>query len=358
MFKQRTTKMAARFAVLAYLVLWLLAGCQPVTKPAQPAQHTVAASNSIESLEAIELGGVQQWILIRGKERTHPVLLWLHGGPGGPTMPYAHYYDTELVKHFVVVHWDQRGAGKSYDPALAPEMLTIEQYIADTVELVRHLRQRFGAAKIYLIGHSWGSQLGALTVARYPELFHAFVGVSQAVSIPETHRIIYPRLLEEARANGNQEALGELEALGSPPWSTVASIMTFAKWNAAFGGVVRQAIAEQMDIAVQQSPVFTPQDVERTNLGLAFSVEVMLSQLLQLNLLEQAPRLDVPVFFIHGQYDGASPGVLAEQYYATLEAPKGRSFVWFKESAHFPMWEEPDKFNQEMLRMLDATYPR
>src|SRR3712207_4778953 len=86
----------------------------------------------IEVLESIELGGVTQWMFIHGDDRTKPILLWLHGGPGDPLMPVARPLDTELIKHFVVVHWDQRGAGKSYDPALTPELLTTEQYIADT----------------------------------------------------------------------------------------------------------------------------------------------------------------------------------------------------------------------------------
>ena len=347
MFKGRIAKMGILLvAILAMSLLALLSFRTFLSSP-----------NGIESLELIELGGVQQWILINGEDRTKPVLLWLHGGPGSPLMPTAYHYDTELIKHFVVVHWDQRGAGKSYDPALTPEMLTTEQYIADTYDLAQYLRQRFGAPKIYLIGHSWGSTLGALTVARYPDLFYAYVGVSQPVSIPESYRVVYPRLLDQARATGNQEALHELEALGPPPWSSTESLTVFSKWNGIFGGSLRNITPEEIDAVTMQSPVYTSEDFEKAGQGIAFSTEAMFNQLLQINLFEQAPRLDVPVYFFMGRHDGQAPDELTERYYNALEAPAGKRLVWFEESAHAPMYEEPAKFNQEMLHVLEETYP-
>ena len=173
MVERRFPKMGFLFVAILAVSFLVLPGYRTKVQTTWQTRKTLSPANSIESLEAIELGKVEQWILIRGEDRTRPVLLWLHGGPGQPLMPTAHHYDAELIKHFVVVHWDQRGAGKSYDPALSPEQLSVDQFIADTYDLVQYLRQRFNVPKIYLIGHSWGSELGALTVARYPELFYA-----------------------------------------------------------------------------------------------------------------------------------------------------------------------------------------
>ncbi|NJO83717.1 MAG: alpha/beta fold hydrolase [Blastochloris sp.] len=185
MFKSRTSRFVAVGIMAPALVIIGLLSYRAVLREGLRQETTITTPNGIESLEAVTLGGVEQWILVRGEDRTKPVLLWLHGGPGQPTMMLAHRHDRELVKQFVVVHWDQRGAGKSYNAALTPEQVTPELLIADTHELALQLRERFNAPKIYLIGHSWGSMLGALTVSRYPDLFAAYIGVGQAVSVPE-----------------------------------------------------------------------------------------------------------------------------------------------------------------------------
>jgi predicted alpha/beta-fold hydrolase len=124
---------------------------------------------SIASLERLRIGGVEQYVLIRGHDRRKPLLLFLHGGPGMPSMYLAHAFQRELERDFVVVHRDRRGAGKSY-AALGPEEIpTVSQTLADTLELTRHLRERFGHETIYLAGHSWGSYLGILAVRERPE---------------------------------------------------------------------------------------------------------------------------------------------------------------------------------------------
>jgi pimeloyl-ACP methyl ester carboxylesterase len=131
----------------------------------------------IASLEKVRLGGVDQWIQIRGEDRAKPILLFLHSGPGFPEMPFAHV-NAALEKDFVVVQWDQRGAGKSYAPSIPESSMTIEQFVSDAHELVALLLERFGRSKLILIAHSWGSIIGALTVAKYPEQFEAYVGIS------------------------------------------------------------------------------------------------------------------------------------------------------------------------------------
>lgn len=354
MLRTRRARLFAAIVATPFVVLFGLLVYRAIARELLRAETAITTPNGIETLEAIELGGAEQWILIRGEDRTKPVLLWLHGGPGQPTMMLAHRHDRELVKQFVVVHWDQRGAGKSYSAALRPEELTPEQLIADTHALTLQLRERFGTAKIYLIGHSWGSALGALTAARHPELFHAYIGVGQAVSIPEGYKLVYPALLERARAAGNQDALRELEALGPPPYTTIEQLSVIGSWMAAFGGLAQQPGRSLLEEALL-SPAYSLSDVVSYAQGASFSVNAMLDDLDGVNLLTQAPRLDVPVYIFQGRHDLASPSALAERYFAALEAPRGKTLIWFEESAHTPPWEQPAQFNQAMQQMLSET---
>ncbi len=137
-------------AAVPLVALLALLGYREAAQYSLSQQPPVTSPNGVESLEEVKLGGVEQWILIRGEDRDKPVLLWLHGGPGVPAMPLAHRSDEELTEHFVVVHWDQRGAGKSYDPDLSASGLTTEQYVSDTHELVEYLEDRFDEEKVYL----------------------------------------------------------------------------------------------------------------------------------------------------------------------------------------------------------------
>jgi pimeloyl-ACP methyl ester carboxylesterase len=234
------------------------------------------------------------------------------------------------------------------------EQLTPDQLVADTHELVLQLRERFDVPKIYLIGHSWGSQLGVLTAARYPELFYAYIGVGQAVSLQEGYKQVYPLLVARAQETGDQTALRELQELGPPPYTTIEQLGVAGKWMATFGGLARQPLRSLLEEALI-SPAYSLGDVYKYVQGASFSVGAMRDDLNQINLLTQAPLLYVPVYIFQGRHDMASPAALAEQYFNVLEAPRGKQLIWFEQSAHVPPWEQPDQFDQAMLRVLVET---
>ena len=261
------------------------------------------------------------------------------------------------MKHFVVVHWDQRGAGRSYDPGLTEVDLTTERYVSDTHELVRRLEDRFGEEKVYLVGHSWGSALGTLAVERHPEDFHAFVGIGQLVNNRRSDEIAYAHALEEARRRGDEEALAALEGIGPPPWETVEQGSEFGRLNAELGGVTHRPVPNQV-VTAALSPAYSLGDVYGSARGARFSVEAMLDDLDRVDLVEQAPRLGAPVYIFQGRHDYATPWPLAERYFEDLEAPRGKELVWFEHSGHALRAEEPEKFDKEMLRVLRETYPR
>ena len=93
----------------------------------------IKTSNGISSLEEITLGGLRQWIFIRGRDQKNPILVFLHGGPGEPVLgiPSCRHLDAELIDHYTVVHWDQRGAGKSYYSDIPVDSMTATSKAGD-----------------------------------------------------------------------------------------------------------------------------------------------------------------------------------------------------------------------------------
>jgi pimeloyl-ACP methyl ester carboxylesterase len=344
------------FLVAPVIILCLLLTYRKFKQVRIRAETRITTTRGIESLEKVTLSGVEQWILIRSKDQSLPVLLWLHGGPGSPTMPLASQHDQELVKHFVVVHWDQRGAGKSYSPTISPNTMVVDQFITDTFELTQMLADRFDKPKIYLIGHSWGSQVGILTVSRHPELYHAFIGVSQFVHSPSADFVTYPFLLDQAAERDQQKALQQLKAIGKPPFITEEDRSTLERWTNAFGGIGREYTSTDFILDMLISPDYTLGDFIKFIRGMQFSRKTMLEngEYYQVNLFEEDLSFDLPIYIFQGRHDYSTPGEVAADFYELVESP-GKTLIWFEDSAHFPQWEEPKKFTIEMIKVLSET---
>jgi pimeloyl-ACP methyl ester carboxylesterase len=313
----------------------------------------ITSSEGIDSLEQVTLGGAKQWILIRGHDKSNPVLLHLHGGPGSADIAVARHYDAELVKHFVMVHWDQKGAGKSYNPKIPLETMTRKQFVSDVLELSETLRNRFAAEKIYLVGHSWGSEIGTIAVSQKPELFHAYVGIGQVVNNLEAEKISYQFTLDKAQEEDNQEALKELQDIQPPPYDEHSKIMVQRKWLTRFGGVFHQDMTFNDLIKVAlKSPDYSLYDGIRFFRGEPFSTNALWNTAFEADFFTQIPRLDVPVYFFAGRYDYNTPSELVERYYEQLEAPKGKHLIWFEESGHMIPFEEHEKYCDMLINKV------
>lgn len=301
---------------------------------------------SISSLEQVTLGGVPQYILIRGWNRNNPVLLMLHGGPGMPQMYLAHQFQRELERKFVVVQWDRRGAGKSYSGEVVPESLTVEQLISDTQQLVELLRERFHQPKVFLAAHSWGTYLGMLVVQRYPDSFYAYVGMGQMVDSARARELGREFVLQRARETGNQQALDEVESR----WPGSSE-----KWLFQFGGELHNATSwwPLLELGLR-APEYTATDAAfRMPAGLRlYGHGVNYGG--HRELIHDVTGVQVPVYFFLGRHDYNTPSELAANYLQTLNAPR-KKLVWFEESAHFPFLEEPARFTDEMNHVLAET---
>jgi pimeloyl-ACP methyl ester carboxylesterase len=327
-------------------------------------QHQIAgrikidSPNGINSLEKIKLGGANQWILIRGWNRDDPVLLLMHGGPGFPCMPFAHVV-AGLEKRFVVVHWDQRGAGKSYSPSIPDSSMNMKQFTDDTLELTDILRRRFKKPRIFLGAHSWGSMIGALAVAQAPDRFSAYFAISQAANAPESERLMYRWALDKAGEAGNEKALTELKELGPPPYERFADYNTMTHWIGQFSGEEHQPITRWHFVRLAfESPFYSWADLVRIPLGARFSfARLWREAFYHTDLFKQASRLDVPVFFFLGRHDhtATASAAMAERYFNALDAPRGKRLIWFENSGHWPQLEEPDHFQEEVARAAASS---
>lgn len=337
--------MLIAFSILGALIL-LLVG---VLLAISPGKARPLASGLSEKIW-VEINGVQQGMFIQSKDTSHPVLLFVHGGPGVPEFFLTRRYPTGLEEDFTVVWWDQRGAGLSYSPDIPPETMTVEQMVDDTLTVTHYLRERFGKDKIYLMAHSGGSFFGIQAVERAPELYYAYIGMGQMTYQLKSEMLAYPYMLEQYRALGNRKMVKKLEA-GVPSLSGPLPASYDAIRDDAMHGL---GIGTTRDMKSIVTGVFVESWLsrdytlgEKVNYwrGKVFSARALRNTIFATDLTQQVTSLEVPVYFLHGRYDYTCSYPLAKDYLANLKAPV-KGFYTFEQSAHSPIFEEPDRVRQ------------
>lgn len=294
----------------------------------------------------VSIGGIEQWIQFGESKPDNPILLYLHGGPGGTSVPAAAAWKP-WEEHFTVVHWDQRGAGRTFgkNRAAGCGRLTIDRMVQDGVEVAEFLTGILRKPKILLVGHSWGSALGVHMLKRRPELFSAFVGTGQLVNMKLNEEINYRRQLEQAERVGNQEAIGALRAIGPPPFSDWSSLKTLREWA--------DRLAEGTGDSVEPRPRpiaadFTSDEVPTMLEGADFSRKELYEELQAIDLTTLGLRFELPIFFFEGTCDQQTPIELAELYFARIVAPH-KEFVRFEGCHHFVVMNRPEAFLRELV---------
>ncbi len=319
----------------------------------------IVTPDGIERAETIRIGGIDQFVTIRGTDRRNPVLLVLHGGPGFAEAPLAWWNTRALEEYFIVVHWDQRGAGKTYllnDPkAVAPTMRP-ERFIDDTEELVAFLRCELRKQKIFLLGHSWESYVGLEFARRHPKWLHAYIGTGQATDIPESERRGYAHALAAARKDGNAEAVAALESIApyAAPGKPVSmhDVGIERKWSDFYGGVMAWRTGQVDGMAARLSPDYTDAEAPHIYDGNAWSQEFLFSPILSLDLSGNT-EFDCPIILLEGRHDRSVNSEVAHEWFQKVKAPLKR-FVWFEHSAHEVMAEEPGRF---LVTMVEQVRP-
>jgi pimeloyl-ACP methyl ester carboxylesterase len=309
-------------------------------------------TGSISEKIHVRLNGVEQGMFIRGKDLTHPVLLYLHGGI--PDYFLTQRYPTGLEDYFTVVWWEQRGSGISYSADLPAETKTVEQMVSDTIAVTNYLRQRFGKEKIYLMGHSGGSFIGIQAAARAPQLYYAYIGMAQMSNQLESERLAYEYMLEQYRQSGDARMVQKLEAApvtaaGGTPAAYLA-VRDFAMHGLGIGTMHdMHSVVTGLLIPSFTFPEYTL--TEKINLWRGKSqsgVSMLWDDMLATDLGAEVPELRVPVYLLEGIYDYTCSYTVAKAYFDKLNAPL-KGFYTFEHSAHSPMFEEPAKV-QEILQ--------
>jgi pimeloyl-ACP methyl ester carboxylesterase len=329
----------------AVILLSGILGVSCASTPPIVDEHGERLPGSVASLEQIELRGTKQWILLRGARSSAPVLLWLHGGPGGSAIGWNRKYLQALEEDVVFVDWEQRGAGKSYHAADF-DTITVQDYVDDTIALSEYLTARFNTPKIVLVGHSWGSTIGLMAADQRPDLYHCFVGIAQQVNSVENDTMGYHMVLERAREKGDRKVVDKLTKQGPPPYSKEQS----GAYKTLFSRL--PGCPPSICSKISMLAAFVPQEYSlldslRAVRGVFKGTNDVYPQLVDLDVERDIPQLEIPVLFVAGRYDYIHMQDIAFRYYQSLRAPVKR-FYWFEHSGHFPCYQEPERFRQLM----------
>lgn len=301
----------------------------------------------INLFKKIIIGKTEQWIMCKGEDISKPVILFLHGGPGFSLIPFSDYFK-KLEDDFIVVNWDQRGAGKSYNEALSPETMTLKQLLSDTYDIVQYLKKEFKKEKIFLAGHSWGSILGTYLIKEHPDDFFAYIGIGQVVDAQRTPQIQYNFALKTAKEQGNEDIISSLTRLGAPPFDSNEKRFLIIGEVEKCGGGLHSAI--DFGNIINSCLEYSEQDKENFAKGIDFSCYYLWEES-KVKLTEEYFSFDIPVYYISGRYDYLVPSELVEEYYHKVNAPQKR-LIWFDNSAHFPFIEEPEQFYNVMTGVV------
>jgi pimeloyl-ACP methyl ester carboxylesterase len=311
---------------------------------------TIGSPNGIVEERFVRIGGIEQWIQIRGEDRTNPVLLVVHGGPGWPnavfTLPLRSW-----ERHFTVVQWDQRGASKTLGrngKAGSAEM-TFECRVSDAIEVTEFLRNHLRKDKVILLAESMGTLVGVPLVKRRPELFYAYVGTDQYVDMARNETLKYQMTLQRVRTAGNTKGVAALEKISpNPSWWDLSA------WNVNMGWAFKTNLPtpspdrKHLFPLALSSPIYTLRDIYYLFVGFQFATAQLFEEIMSYDARRLGTRFEVPFFIFQDESDVVTLTTLAEEYFAEVEAPtKGLALI--KDAGHFAAFTQPERFLTELL---------
>lgn len=348
--------------LVAGIVLWAIV---PASTPPIVDATGAPVEGSVASLERVRIGGHEQAIMIRGHSTDLPVLLYLSGGPGQSDLPYSRVLFDQLAQNVIVVSWDQRGTGKSYGALDPATTLTLEQAVADTIELTEYLRDRFDEEKIYLLGESWGTTLGTLAAKQRPDLYHALIGSGQMVSQRETDRRLYHDVIALAEERGDTALVAQMKSFGEPPYADIPypNAIVMGQYERLYKPYTPPQDYIEKGTAANLGPWgIMGQEynlIEKVNVlrGLIDMFTIMYPQLQQVDFRQDVRTLDVPLYILDGAAELEARRDLMFEWLAQLEAPHTEVFT-FDDAGHSVVFEQATAF-RTILRetILPQTYP-
>ncbi|MDF7814821.1 alpha/beta hydrolase [Hymenobacter sp. YC55] len=314
----------------------------------------IVAPNGVQESYEASIGGLKQWVFVRGQDRSNPIILFVHGGPASPMAPVAWTFQRPLEEYFTVVHYDQRAAGKTYasnDTVKLGATLSIAQYVDDAVKMAESIKRKYGKDKVILVGHSWGTIVGMKAALKRPDLFYAYVGIGQVINTRDNEEVSFRYALAQATAHKNEAALKELRSIAPYPGNqpiTRERIIIARKWPQYYGGL--SAYRDKSSYYFQApllSPLYTTQDVAAIDQGSLFTLGRVLPEFLAVDF-KPVTSFPIPVFMLMGRHDYTTPSEPTAAWLSKLKAPLKKG-VWFENSAHLIPLEEPGKLLVTLL---------
>lgn len=305
---------------------------------------SIKGENSISSLEQVEINGIGHEVMIRGEDRRNPIVIFVHGGPGSSEIPYVTKYQDLLESNFTIVHYDQRGSGKSYHFFEDYSNLSSNLLVDDLLALTDYITERFGQKKVLLIGHSYGTYIGMKAAAKAPDKFAAYIGIGQVADHVKSEMDSLNYSVEQAKLAGNLKDVERLERLrGKVEQGETYTPRAMVR---KYGGAAR-LIDDNMDYytGFLFHPEYNLLDVIRYLKGISSSQDHLLKEESDNPITSIVDKVDIPVYFVMGQYDYMTSVHAAREYFDRLDAPI-KEFVVFEKSAHYPQFEEKERFAQ------------
>ncbi|MGB6687918.1 MAG: alpha/beta hydrolase [Terracidiphilus sp.] len=310
----------------------------------------IGSANGISEERFVKIGGIEQWIGIRGEYRDNPVLLIVHGGPGSSCSIF-----TPLIRswerHFTVVQWDQRGGGKTLrrNGQGGTGSLTMNRLIEDGIEaaefLCSHLRQK----RIVLMAASFGSTFGLSMVRRRPDLFSAYVGSDQNVGLAGRGARDHQAAIERLRALGLHKGVAALERIGLDPgrWSA-KDFFSAARWEMRSEPRTCARIMKLLRDSIWFSPAHTLLDIKYFFTGMNYSIEQLFPEVPGFDAWREGVHFDVPFFIFQGENDVLTPTASAEAFFVDVVAPV-KEMALIRDAGHFAAFLQPEQFLRELL---------
>lgn len=346
LIERRMLKMVGGLLGIVLMICLVYISYYWIKSPGKMIQYTDengnVLENSIASKEYIEINGTKLGMIIKSRNLSNPILLFLHGGVGMPDYPMTWEYPSDIEDHFTVVWIEQRCAGLSFDSNIKPEEITTEQSVSDAIEVSKYLCKRFNTEKLYLMGMSGGTYTGLRAISKAPELYYAYIGMSQIVDHYKSREAAYNYMINYFTDKGQLNKVKKLEnAYGKPGYGKVelplmceAGIETFREMKSQYDGIY---------LPVMESPEYTLGEKINIWRGLILNKKSPLSDDASSSRIDELnTKFEVPIYFLSGKYDYICASEVVKEYFDRIEAPI-KGYYLFEESAHSPLFEEPDQ---------------
>lgn len=319
-------------------------------------QNNDILEKSISEWNKVSIGGIDQWILIKGENKDKPVVLYLTGGFGASSFHIIPKYYPQLEKDFTIAYWEQRGSGKSYSEQTPDESINFDQLTSDINEIAEYLKKKLNKEKIILLGHSWGTSIGTIAANRFSENFYFYVGAAQVVNPVKNTIVRYPLIMNQAIENKNQEAINELNNIGEPPYKQEEvwqknNLLT--KWADYFSVTELSKNWKRIYYPLLLTcPEYTIG--EKIKLRSSNKLYQALDDFIGLDFQDTLTNFSIPIYFVQGENDYITTTLLVKQYYDSIKAPL-KDIMILKDCAHDPQFDYPDKFHDFLITKYNET---